>query len=101
MGNRASTTVTSQFAWGIEDSQALYNVAGWGHPYFQINQLGHVEVTVPQQSGHPLDLSHIVRDLQAQGLQLPLLVHFDDIVADRQHQLFEGFQTAISACKYP
>ncbi|MEM8716498.1 MAG: biosynthetic arginine decarboxylase [Cyanobacteria bacterium P01_G01_bin.4] len=101
MGNRASTTVTSQSAWGIDDSRALYNVSGWGHPYFQVSQQGHVEVAVPQQSGRPLDVPQLVRDLQAQGLQLPLLVHFDDIVVDRQRQLFEAFQTAISACDYP
>ncbi|MGK7910359.1 MAG: biosynthetic arginine decarboxylase [Synechococcus sp.] len=101
MGNRASTTVTTQSTWGIDDSQALYNLGGWGNPYFHINQKGHVEVKVPQQSSHPLDLPELVRNLQAQGLQLPLLVHFDDIVADRQRQLFEAFQAASSACDYP
>ena len=100
MGNRAST-VTTQSPWGINDSQALYNIGGWGAPYFQVNQQGHVEVQVPLRSHRPLDLPELVQDLQAQGLQLPLLVHFDDIVADRQRQLFEAFQTAISACDYP
>ena len=101
MGNLASTTVTTQSPWDIHDSQALYNLSGWGAPYFRVNQRGNVEVTLPQRPERSLDLQELVRDLQAQGLQLPLLVHFDDILADRQHQLFEAFHSAISTHDYP
>jgi arginine decarboxylase len=30
--------------WTIERSRQVYQVGGWGHPYFSINDQGHVEV---------------------------------------------------------
>src|SRR6188508_2336279 len=29
--------------WGIRQSADLYHIKGWGHPYFRINDAGHVE----------------------------------------------------------
>ncbi|MGK7907805.1 MAG: biosynthetic arginine decarboxylase [Synechococcus sp.] len=109
--------------WSIQDSKALYNLKGWGAPYFQVNELGNVEVVTSDAAiatkpevisgavsdkydstvalGQPLDLAKLVSDLTNQGLQLPLLVHFDDILADRQRRIYEAFADVISGCGYP
>lgn len=30
--------------WGVEASKTLYNTAGWGEPYFTINDAGNLAV---------------------------------------------------------
>lgn len=39
-------------AWSVEDSSALYNVEGWGKPYFHVNTAGRLCVC-PHGNGNP------------------------------------------------
>ncbi|MGF1576700.1 MAG: biosynthetic arginine decarboxylase [Cyanophyceae cyanobacterium] len=101
--------------WTVQDSEKLYRVSGWGAPYFHVNQEGHVEVTpdgrcLTQQdpasadevlSAHGIDLFELVTNLQARGIQLPVLIRFTDIVANRIQRLCESFNQAMAAVDYP
>ncbi len=89
--------------WTLRDSEKLYRISGWGDPYFRINAAGHVEVTPQglQQQEPGIDLYHLVTDLVARGLQLPLLIRFPEIVADRMRRICESFQQAIERFGYP
>ncbi len=94
--------------WTVQDSETLYRITGWGASYFHINAAGHVEVTPLGQQLKSLDSSlagidlyHLVADLQARGLQLPLLIRFPDIVADRIRLVCESFNQAIEQFGYP
>jgi len=31
--------------WTVQDSECLYQVKGWGEPYFSVNTEGHVQVS--------------------------------------------------------
>ena len=68
---------------------------GWGQGYFRINAEGHVTVHPTGQAGSGLDLYRIARDLNAQGMQLPLLIRFSDILKSRIHLLAAEFARAI------
>ncbi len=87
-------------AWTVKDSLELYNVNGWGRPFFSINEAGHVEVTPAGAGGPRIDLKELVEDLRNRGLNLPLLIRFSDVLRTRVEQLCGSFQQAIAENDY-
>ncbi|HEY0929734.1 MAG TPA: biosynthetic arginine decarboxylase [Gemmatimonas sp.] len=87
--------------WSLESARTLYNVEGWGAGYFDINDRGHV--IVRPDPGHPnrtLDLRDLASDLEGQGVQLPVLLRFSDILRSRIETLSERFGVAIREFEY-
>jgi arginine decarboxylase len=82
-------------AWTIEDARELYNIEGWGIGYFDINERGHVTVHPTKDPALGLDLFEMAMDLEAQGVGLPLLLRFSDILRTRIETLSERFHAAI------
>jgi arginine decarboxylase len=87
-------------AWTTEDSRELYNIDGWGIGYFDINDRGRVTVHPTKEPERGLDLFEIARDLEAQGMQLPLLLRFSDILQTRIQTLTEKFRAAFTEFEY-
>ncbi len=87
-------------AWTVKDSLELYNVNGWGRPFFSINEAGHVEVMPAGAGGARIDLKELVEDLRNRGLNLPLLIRFSDVLRTRVEQLCGSFQQAIAENDY-
>jgi arginine decarboxylase len=87
-------------SWTIDDARDLYNLEGWGIGYFDINDEGHVTVHPTKDPKRGLDLFEIAMDLNAQGVVLPLLLRFSDILQTRIKTLTERFQTAIEEFEY-
>jgi arginine decarboxylase len=87
--------------WTIDDSRTLYNVEGWGIGFFDINEKGHVVVR-PDKSrpDRELDLYELAMDLAEQGIGLPVLVRFSDILRSRIETLSQRFQNAIKEFGY-
>jgi arginine decarboxylase len=87
--------------WSIDAARALYNVEGWGAGYFDINERGHVIVRPdPLRPSLTLDLRDLAADLEGQGIQLPVLLRFSDILRSRIETLSERFATAIKEFDY-
>ncbi|HJR64294.1 MAG TPA: biosynthetic arginine decarboxylase [Gemmatimonadaceae bacterium] len=92
---------TPERVWSIDDSRELYNIAGWGLGYFDINEKGHI--VVRPDKGHPeraLDLFELARDLEEQGVGLPLLLRFSDVLRSRIEALSQRFRNAITEFGY-
>ena len=87
--------------WSVAKSADLYQIRGWGNPYFTINDLGRVQVVPdPTRSEHTIDLFELVNDLDARGLELPLLLRFSDVLKDRVKRINECFHKAITEYDY-
>ena len=87
--------------WSISKSADLYQIRGWGNPYFTINELGRVQVVPdPTRPEHTIDLFELVNDLDARGLELPLLLRFSDVLKDRVKRINECFAKAIAEYDY-
>ena len=87
--------------WNIESARTLYNIEGWGIGYFDINEKGHVVVRPDGDNpGRELDLFELANDLEAQGVGLPLLLRFSDILRSRIESLTERFARAIREYEY-
>ena len=87
--------------WSIEAARALYNVEGWGDGYFDINEKGHVVVRPDkEQPDRALDLFELATDLEAQGVILPVLLRFSDILRSRIEALNAKFTHAIEEFEF-
>ena len=87
--------------WTPERSAVRYQIQGWGAPYFGVNPRGHVEVTPDPERARSINLYELAQDLKARGLDLPLLIRFSDIVADRIKRINLSFIKAIADYEYP
>ena len=86
--------------WTVADAEKLYNMAGWGLGYFRVNEEGHVTVHPDRAPEHGIDLYQIATDLNAQGVGLPLLLRFSDILQSRIAELADRFSGAIEEFGY-
>lgn len=87
--------------WSIDAARALYNVEGWGAGYFDINDRGHVIVRPDPLHPHlTLDLRDLAADLEGQGIALPVLLRFSDILRSRIETLSERFGSAMKEFEY-
>lgn len=86
--------------WGVRDAIALYNVDRWGAGYFSINEKGHVVVAPARENGATIDVMQVLDEALAQGMHLPLVLRFQDILRDRVVALNEAFNAAIVELGY-
>ena len=97
----AAPPVEPPASWTIDAARALYNVEGWGDGFFDISEKGHV--IVRPDKDHPersLDLFELAIDLEAQGVTLPVLLRFSDILRSRIEALNKKFHVAIEEFAY-
>jgi arginine decarboxylase len=78
--------------WTIAAARSLYNIEGWGIGFFDINEAGHVVVRPDHdRPERELDLFELANDLEEQGVGLPLLLRFSDILRSRIESLNDKF----------
>lgn len=87
-------------SWSPEKSAKLYQINGWGHPYFKVNQAGNISVTPDPEDDREIDLHELCVSLEARGLDMPLLLRFSDILRHRISRLNKAFQDAIQEYGY-
>ena len=86
--------------WSVAKSRELYQVHGWGAPYFGINEAGHVEVRPDPDQDRGIDLHDLTEQLSERGLELPLLIRFPDILRHRIKLINECFARAVENYEY-
>src|SRR5205085_2846486 len=86
--------------WKVHDAVEMYGVRNWGKGYFAINKAGHLQVHPTKRPDRFVDLKELVDQLQARGIQLPILLRFTDILRHRVGELNEAFQHAIKEYDY-
>ncbi len=86
--------------WSISDSLKLYNIENWGDQYFSINPSGNLTVHPRRGEGLGIDLKSVVDEARVEGLGLPVLIRFQDIIRHRVVNLNESFRKAIAEFGY-
>ncbi|HEY2624185.1 biosynthetic arginine decarboxylase [Dyella sp. Tek66A03] len=86
--------------WNIDAARHTYAVPHWGDGYVDVDAAGHIVMRPRGAQGPALSLPAIVDRARAEGLRLPLLVRFPDILADRLKRLQDAFAKAIGEWSY-
>jgi len=86
--------------WKTQDAIETYGIRHWGKGYFGINSHGHVTVHPTKREDQAIDLKNLVDELQARGIQLPILLRFTDILRHRVGDIYEAFKSAMQEFDY-
>ena len=86
--------------WTIEDAREQYGIRAWGDGHFDLDGDGRVRVTLAEDSAQSATLEAIVAAAQDEGLRLPMLVRFPQIIEQRIDRLVAAFDEAIAAADY-
>jgi len=86
--------------WSVSDASELYEVPRWGKGYFSVSSAGHVMVHPTKDPSAAIDLKQLADDLQARGINLPLLIRFSDILRHRLSDIHDAFKAAIAQHQY-
>ncbi|MCF6442231.1 biosynthetic arginine decarboxylase [Pseudoalteromonas luteoviolacea] len=87
--------------WGVDTARNTYNVQHWSDGYFDINDSGEL-IAYPDgdHSKAPIVLSDLTERFKEQGLTLPVLVRFTDILQNRVDTLTGAFAQAKAQREY-
>ncbi|NOU52922.1 biosynthetic arginine decarboxylase [Pseudoalteromonas sp. JBTF-M23] len=87
--------------WGLDTAREIYNVAHWSEGYFDINAQGEL-VAYPDGDHNktPILLNQLTEEFKAQGLTLPVLVRFTDILKHRVDTMTHAFTLACQQRDY-
>ena len=87
--------------WNTKDAEKLYNIAEWSQGYFGINEHGKL-MAYPKADSNlgSIDMNALIQDIRAEGLSLPVLIRFNDILHDRFHALENAFIHAMKEHTY-
>jgi arginine decarboxylase len=87
-------------AWSLDRARHTYSIPYWSDGYFDVDAAGRM-CALPRGAGGPvLPLPDILAEATAQGLKLPLLLRFSDILGDRLRKLQAAFGRAMAELGY-
>ncbi|HET6587276.1 MAG TPA: arginine decarboxylase [Oleiagrimonas sp.] len=87
-------------SWDIERARQTYASAHWGSGYVDIDPNGDLIVRPRGANGSALPVPALVEAARGEGLRLPLLLRFPDILADRLARMQAAFAEAIRTNDY-
>ena len=87
--------------WDLQSARDTFAIEHWGDGYFDINDLGHV-VAYPKRKASlgGVDLYEVADKIRQEGLSVPILVRFTDILRNRVELLHHAFDKAIAEMGY-
>ncbi|MBI5461346.1 MAG: biosynthetic arginine decarboxylase [Gammaproteobacteria bacterium] len=87
--------------WSLDQTRNTYSLDHWGGGYFDVNEQGHLLARPRRGVDTPgVDLYALAAACRDQGLTLPVLVRFTDILRDRVDTLCNAFAAARAADDY-
>ena len=93
-------SVASEKRWTVQESAQLYEIEQWAGNYFHIASNGNLCVSPDRNPENSIDLKHLVDQLGERGLELPVLLRFNGMLADRLKHLNDCFLNAIESHGY-
>ncbi|GAB6043043.1 biosynthetic arginine decarboxylase [Endothiovibrio diazotrophicus] len=86
--------------WNIQAARSLYNLSHWSNGYFEVTEQGTLAACPRPDRPHQVDLHRLTAEIREQGLNLPVLVRFSDILHDRVDRLTDAFAAAMAERDY-
>ena len=86
--------------WRPAAAADLYHIDAWGEGFFGVNERGHVVARPDPRREGEIDLVDLVDEVVGDGLRLPAVIRFQDLLDTRVRQLNEAFAAAIESAEY-
>lgn len=87
--------------WTIDDAEELYGVRRWSAGYFSIGQNGNIQVNADHRRPDvKIDLQEVVDEMLAEGIQMPAVIRFHDVLRSQVEILNETFRDTIEQAEY-
>ncbi len=86
--------------WTIDNARHAYAIEHWSNGYVDVDAGGDLQMRPRGAHGPSLSLPKIVRHARNEGLRLPLLLRFTDILTNRLGKLQDAFAKATQAHHY-
>lgn len=81
--------------WTTGDSDRLYNVSKWSNGYFKIEDNGKLKATPNPKKDVGIVIQDVIEEAKEQGMSLPLVIRFHDILRSQVKLLNKTFQKVI------
>ena len=82
--------------WTIAQARRTYSVPHWSEGYVDVDEAGRVVVRPQGTEGPAMALPDIIETARREGLRIPLLLRFPEILANRLQRLQSAFATAVA-----
>ena len=93
--------MTSNEIMSLEEADRLYNFSRWGEGYFHINDTGQLCVLPDKNTSGPhIAIDAVVAEMKAQGVQLPAVIRFHDILRAQVIKLNKTFRQVVEDNNY-
>ncbi len=87
--------------WSIEEAERIYGVSRWGGGYFKIGENGNVHVVPnPSDPSVRIDFKAVIDEILEEGVQLPVVVRFHDVLRSQVANLNTIFKNTIAEAEY-
>ncbi|MEM1007885.1 MAG: biosynthetic arginine decarboxylase [Myxococcota bacterium] len=86
--------------WDVESARRLYNIRHWGEGFFDIDMQGRLCATPVLDQAVKVPLQEVVEEARRQGLRLPLLMRFSNILGCRVQAMVDAFSSMMEKHHY-
>lgn len=87
--------------WSVEDAERIYHISRWGDGYFTINPKGNLAVLPNRDPAGPqIDISEVIDEMTKEGIALPAVIRFHDILRSQVKVLNRTFREVIEESNY-
>jgi arginine decarboxylase len=83
-----------------EDADRIYGFTRWGEGYFDVNDQGHLAIRPEPHQGPQVDIVKVVEEMRREGVQLPAVIRFQDILRSRVKNINRAFRQVIEEADY-
>ncbi|MFM1783372.1 MAG: arginine decarboxylase, partial [Pseudomonadota bacterium] len=87
-------------AWSVDDAKQLYSLPFWSEGYFDIDNRGRVCAQPLGPEGPRLPIPELIERACADGVKLPLLLRFADILPHRLQAMQRAFNAGMGHLGY-
>lgn len=88
-------------SWSIPQAEETYGIKQWGDNVLAISDEGDVTIKLPNcKDATEVSLLDIAEGLRERGLDMPVMVRFENLIDHQISSLNEGFTQAIKALDY-
>ena len=85
--------------WSKEEANKTYQINKWGEGFFDIDEDGLLTIN-PTKEGPPIAIKKVIDEMRLQGIELPAVVRFHDLLKIRVDSINKVFQNAIASADY-